>query len=45
MAREIGMGRDTWYRRMRDNGWKVSDLRLVATALRVPLSALTGEDD
>lgn len=29
---------------MRLNNWRAAELNLIATALRVPLSALTGED-
>jgi lambda repressor-like predicted transcriptional regulator len=44
LAASIGLSRDAWYRRMKSNGWKAAELALIAQALRVPLSTLTGED-
>lgn len=43
MATAINVSPATWRRRLARNDWRAAELQLIATALRVPLSSLTGE--
>lgn len=40
LARDINMTRTTWYRRMKEDDWTVSELRLIAAALDVAPAVL-----